>query len=198
MRDGIPFYHLSPPPRGHTHNTLSLLREAEIECRKKVLQLRLRGFIEKGYTDLIMQRFPVVKVMVDGEVLGIRVVWNSKSNGHNVMLWAPGFMLDDIGDVKEMVIKWLAVPVAIYLNAGSPPQDYSLSAGTFIKSKQGDIDVGAMFNNFSTHPTERHTLGVHVIHTQPEGVYERHEFWWYCALHFGGRPSPYLACQGQR
>ena len=159
--------------------------------------MRLRGFIEKGCTDLIMQRFPVVKVMVDGEVLDIRVVWNSKSNGHNAMLWAPGFMLDDIGDVKEMVIKWPAVPVAIYLNAGSQPQDYSLSAGTFIKSKQGDIDVGAMFNNFSIHPTERHDLGVRVIHTQPEGVYERHEFWWFCALHFGGWPSPYLACQGK-
>ena len=84
--------------------------------------------------------------------------------------------LDDIGDVKEMVIKWLAVSVAVYLNAGSPPQDYSLSAGTFIKSKQGDIDVGAMLNNFLTHPTERHVLGVRIIHTQPEGVYEWHEF----------------------
>ncbi len=93
--------------------------------------MRLRGFIEKGYTDLITQRFPVVKVMVDEEVLYIQVVRNSKSNGHNATLWAPGFMLDDIGDVKEMVVKWLAVPVVIYLNAGSPPQDYSQSAGTF-------------------------------------------------------------------
>jgi hypothetical protein len=76
MRVGIPFYHLSPPPRGHAHNTPSLSREAEIECRTKVLQLRLRGFIEKGETDLITQRFPAVKVMVDGEVLDIRVVWN--------------------------------------------------------------------------------------------------------------------------
>jgi hypothetical protein len=198
MRDGVPFYHLAPPPRGHAHNTPSPSQEVEIECRKKGLQLRLRGFIEKGYTDLITQRFSVVKVMVDAEVLDIWVVWNSKSNGHNATLGAPGFMLDDIGDVKEMVIKWLAVPVAVYLRAGSPPQDYSLSAGSFIKSKQGDIDVGAMFNNFSSHPSERHSLGVRVIHTQPEGVYERHEFWQFCALHFGGRPSPYLACQGQR
>ncbi len=83
--------------------------------------MRLRGFIKKGYTDLITQRFPVVKVMVGEEVLDIRVVWNSKSNGHNATLWAPGFILDDIGDVKEM----LAVPVAVYLNAGSPPHYYS-------------------------------------------------------------------------
>jgi hypothetical protein len=54
-----------------------------------------------------------------------------------------------------------------------------------------------MFNNFCSHPTERHALGVHVIKTQPEGTYECHEFWHLCALHFGGRPSPYLACQGQ-
>jgi hypothetical protein len=126
--------------------------------------------------DLITQRFPVVKVMVDGEVLNIQFVWDSKSNRHNVTLWVPGFMLDDIGDVKEMVIKWLAVPVAVYLIAGLPPQDYSLSAGTFTKSKQEDIDDGAMFNNFLTHPTERHALGVRIIHTQTEGVYERMSF----------------------
>ncbi len=157
----------------------------------------LRGFIERGYTDLITQRFPVVKVMVDGEVLDIQVICNSKSNGHNATLWAPSFMLDDIGDVKEMLVKWLAVPVAVYLNAGSPSQDYSQSAGTFTKSKQGDINVGTMFNNFLTHPSERHSLGVRVIHTQPEGIYEHHEFWCFCVLHFGGCLSPYLACQGQ-
>jgi hypothetical protein len=145
-----------------------------------------------------MQRFPVVKVMVEGEVLNIQVMWNSKSNWHNATLWAPGFILDDIWDIKEMVVKWLAIPVAVYLNSGSPPQDYSQSAGTFTKSKQGDIHVGAMFNNFCSHPTDRHALGVRIIETQPEGTYERHEFWCFCALHFGGRPSPYLACQGER
>ena len=46
--------------------------------------------------------------MVDEEVLDIQVVWNSKSNGHNATVWAPGFMLDDIGDVKKMVVRWLA------------------------------------------------------------------------------------------
>jgi hypothetical protein len=158
MQDGIPFYHLCPAPQGHAHNTPSPSRGAEIKCQQKVLQLRLRGFIEKGYTDLITQRFPVVKVMVEEEVLDIRVVWNSKSNGHNATLWAPGLMLDDIGSVKEMVVKWLAIPVAVYLNSGSPPQDYSQSTGTFTKSKQGDIDVGAMFNIFCSHPTERHAL----------------------------------------
>ncbi len=123
MQNRIPFYHLCPTLRGHVHNTPPPSRGAEIECQKKALQLRLRGFIERGFTDLIMQRFSVVKVMVDGDVLDIHVMWNSKSDGHNATLWAPGFLLDDIGDVKEMVVKRLAVPVAVYLNTGSPPQD---------------------------------------------------------------------------
>ncbi len=147
---------------------------------------------------MITQRFLVVKLKDDSVNLEIQVVWNSKSNGHNTTLWAPGFMLDDIGNVKEMVIKWLSVPMAIYLDAGSPPQDYTQPANAFVKSKQGDIDVGVMFNNFQTHPTERHALGVCMIQTRREGEYEPHEFWRFCALHFGGRPSPHIACQSQR
>ncbi len=116
---------------------------------------------------MITPRFSIVKAVVD-----IGVVWNSKSNGHNATLWAPGFMLDDIGDVIEMVTKWLAVPVADYLDLGSPSQDYTQPTSVIIKSKQGDIDVGAMFNNFPVHLLERHALGVHVINTAPEGEYE--------------------------
>jgi hypothetical protein len=108
-----------------------------------------------------------------------------------------------IGDIIEMVTKWLAVPVADYLDSGSPLQDYTLSTSAFIKSKQGNIDVGAMFNNFRVHLLERHTLEVHtlevqVINTALEGEYEHHKVWHFCALHFGGRPSPYLACQSHR
>ncbi len=97
--------------------------------------------------------------------MDIRVVWNLKLNGHNATLWAPGFMLDDIEDVGEMVTKWLTVPAAAYSNAGLPSQDYTQSASTFVKSKQWDIDVEAMFNNFRVHPSERHGLGVRVINT---------------------------------
>jgi hypothetical protein len=98
MRDGMPFYHIAPCPVGHAHNMPSPSREAKIECRKKFFQLRYRHFIEKGFTDLITQRFSIVKAMVD-----IQVVWNSKSNRHNATLWAPGFMLDHIGDIIKMV-----------------------------------------------------------------------------------------------
>jgi len=198
MRDGTPFYHLADPPVGFAHNMPAPSREAEIETRKKIFQLRFRHFIERGFTDLITQRFSVVKLEVDGVILDIRVVWNSSSNGHNATLWAPGFMLDDIGDVIEMVTKWLSVPVATYLDSGSPSEDYTQPASSFVKSKQGDIDVGAMFNNFRTHASERHSLGVRVINTRAEGVFESHEFWRFCVLHFGGRPSPYLACQSER
>ncbi len=107
-------------------------------------------------------------------------------------------MLDDIEDVIEMVTKWLSIPVATYLDAGSPSQDYTQSASSFVKSKQGDIDIGVMFNNFPTHPLERHALVVHMINTRLEGEYKRHEFWHFCVLYFGGRPLPYLACQSQR
>ena len=137
-----------------------------------------------------MQRFPLVKVMIDGEVLDIQVMWNSKSNGFNATLWAPGFMVNDIGDVKEMVVKWLAIPVAVYLNSGSPLHGYSQSAVTFTKSKQGGIDVVAIFNHFCSHPTEKHALGVHVKETQPEGTYECHEFWHFCTLHYWWMPFP--------
>jgi hypothetical protein len=181
MRDGTLFYQIASCLVGHAHNMPSPSREAEIECQKQVFQLWYRHFIKRGFTDLITQRFSIVKVVVD-----IRVVWNLKLNGHNATLWAPGFMLDDIGDVTEMVTKWLAVPVAIYLDSGSPSQDYTQSASTFVKSKQGDIDVGVMLNNFRAHPSERHGLGLQVINTQPVGEYEHHEFWRFCALHSGG------------
>ncbi len=169
MRDGTPFYHIAPLPVGYAHNMPSPSWQAEIKTRKKVFQLHYRHFIERGFTNLITQRFLVVKLEVDGVIQEIWCVWNSKSNGHNTTLWAPGFMLDDIGDVIEMVTKWLSIPVTAYLDASSPSQDYTQSASSFVKSKQGDIDVGAMFNNFPTHPLERHALGVHVINTRPEG-----------------------------
>ncbi len=57
--------------------------------------------------------------------------------------------------------------------------------------------MGAMFNNVRAHLSEKHGLGVRVINTQLVGEYKHHEFWHFCALHFGGQPSPYLACQSQ-
>ncbi len=124
IRDGTPFYHIALSPVGHAHNMPSPSRESKNVWQKKVFQLCYRNFIERGFTDLITQQFHVVNLLVDGEVCDIRLVWNSKWNGHNLTLWAPGFMLNDVGDVIEMVTTWLAVPVATYLDSGSPSQDY--------------------------------------------------------------------------
>ena len=109
-------------------------------------------------------------------VVDIRVVWDSKSNGHNATLWAPGFMLDDAGDLIELVVKWLTVPISQYMEEGSPPQDYTLPGSIFIKSKQGDVDVGGMFHNFRAHAKEQANLGVQWIETRNDGEPERHGF----------------------
>ena len=115
FRDGIRFWHLTKAPWGKTHNLPSPSREAEIEARKKVFKMKYQGYIERCKTvKLVIGRFSVVKLMVDNEVVDIRVVWDSKSNGHNATLWAPGFMLDDCEDVKNMVVKWLSIPMGQY------------------------------------------------------------------------------------
>ena len=148
--------------------------------------------------DLVQGRFPIAKVVEDGDVLDIRVVWNSKSNGYNEQIWVPGFMLPTWSDAKNMVCKWLVMTVGRYLELGSPVQDYTAQAGNFRKSDQGDIDTGEMFQNFIIHETERHALGVRCIKTRHgKGELEETEFRRFCRLHFGGKGSPYAAFQGQ-
>lgn len=197
MRDGSEFWHLCPAPKGFPHNHPPPSREAEIEARKKVFKLKFQWYLEHGFVDLTVPRFSITKVLVDGVVLDIRVVWDSSSNGHNETLWAPGFMLDDFLDVIEHVFKWLSVPVKVYLLMGSPAQDYALPASSFTKSLQGDVDVSSMFMNFQAHHKERHALGVRDIETHGDGSYEPHTFLRYSTLHFGGKCSPYLACQAE-
>ncbi len=68
MRDGTPFYHIAPLPVGYAHNMPSPSQQVEIETRKKVFQLRYWHFIEKGFTNLIMQRVSVIKLKVDGVI----------------------------------------------------------------------------------------------------------------------------------
>jgi hypothetical protein len=127
----------------------------------------------------------------------VRVVWDSKANGHNACFWAPGFLLGDSGDLEEIVLKWLSKPVGIYLLEGSPDEDYSQDASTFIKSQQADIDVGQQFNNYRAHVNDIPYLGVRMIDTRNDGSHEKQWFTRYCVLHFGGRCSPYIAsvCQ---
>ena len=57
--------------------------------------------------------------------------------------------------------------------------------------------VGATFSYFFVHESERHSLGVRFIHTDPQARVERETFERFCVLNFGNMTSPYVACQGQ-
>ena len=58
-------------------------------------------------------------------------------------------MLSTSRNAENQVVKWLSMPVREYLQLGSPELDYTTQeADDFIKSTQGDIDVGQHFNNF--------------------------------------------------
>ena len=198
FRDGYKFWHLSHPPTGMTLNAPAPSREAEIESRKKVFRLCYRGYIERDSTvKLVCGRFAVVKLTVDDVVADIRVVWNAKSNGHNATLWAPGFYLPEFLDVENLVVKWLPMTLGDYLEMGSPSQDYSHDPKSFIKSDQGDIDVGEHFHNFRTHIDERPFVGARLYKTDSGAQVEECEMGRFNVLHFGGLASPYLATQGE-
>ena len=196
-RDGVKFWHLSTPPKSYMRNIKSESREAELATRLKIFKLRYQWYLERGFTDCLVPRFSIVKVMIDGVVADIRVVWDCTANGHNDTLWVPSFMLPNFQDAADMVVKWLPMPVGDYLEQGSPVVDYTQDAGTFIPTFQGDIDVGSMFHNFLAHMTERHSLGVRYTETDPTAVLEHDIFLRFCRLNFGNKASPYLACQMQ-
>jgi len=198
FREGPRMFRMGELPKGMTRNAPTPSRSAELEVRKKIFKLNYRGYTEVGFVDLVQPRFPVVKTMVDGEVTDIRVVWNSRSNGYNERIWAPGFNLPSWLDAENMVIKWLPCTVATYLEEGSPTHDYTRDRETFHRSEQGDIDVGEMFLNFSVHISERHALGVRCHKTDHrEGAVEQETIRRFNRLHFGSRGSPYFAYQGQ-
>ena len=106
-RDGIPFWHSCPPLKGFRRNPPAISRSAEIEMRKKIFRLRFRWYLEPGAVNLLTPRFAVVKAMVDGEVVDIRLIMDCKKSGLNATLVTPGFMLPTIQDAEDMVIKWL-------------------------------------------------------------------------------------------
>ena len=197
FRDGVPFWRLSEPPKGYMRNHPSPSREAELATRVKILKLRYQGFLEKGYVSLVVPRFATVKLVVDGVVKEIRVVWDCSANGHNDSLWAPGFMLPSFQDAADMVAKWLPMTVGEYLERGSPVIDYTHLGQTFTKTWLGDIDVGAMFHNFQAHRSDRSSLGARIIHTNNDGSVEDEEFERFCVLNFGNKCSPVIAFQGE-
>jgi hypothetical protein len=100
-------------------------------------------------------------------------------------------------DAEDLVVKWLSVPVGIYLESGSPPQDYTLDQSCFIKSWQFNHDVAQQFNNFTLHEKERPYHGVRYIHTDISGAPERESLLQLKVLNFGCLANPYLATQGE-
>ena len=54
-----------------------------------------------------------------------------------------------------------------------------------------------MFNNFVAHDSERHSLGVRSVHTDPQARVEQETFERFCVLNVGNMTSPCLACQVQ-
>ena len=198
FRDGCRFWHLTEPPKNFMRNYQAESREAELATRLKIFKLKFQWYVEEGYVDCLVPRFSVVKVMENGVVMDIRVVWDCTVNGHNDSLWVPGFALPTFQDAADMVVKWLPMTVGEYIERGSPVIDYSAQDGrTFTPTFQGDVDVGAMFMNYTCHREERHSLGVRYIHTDPNEVVEKEEFLRFCVYPFGNCESPYLSCQGQ-
>ena len=92
-------------PTGSMQNIPTETREQELLTREKIFRLRFNWYLEKGHVKLVIPRFTVPKAT------DVRVVWDSKANGHNAKLCAPSFMLGDFGDLQEIVVKWLSVPV---------------------------------------------------------------------------------------
>ena len=75
-RDGVPFWHLTEPPTGYPHNPPAKSREAELVTRLKIFKLKFKYYVENGFIDLVIPRFSVVKVVENGVVTDIHVVWN--------------------------------------------------------------------------------------------------------------------------
>ncbi|KAL7528377.1 hypothetical protein ACHAWF_002540, partial [Thalassiosira exigua] len=120
------------PPSGHMQNIKSLSREAKLLTRQKIFKLVFKWYLEDETPKLLMPRFLVPKVVENGIVLD---------------------------DAEWIVVKWLSTSVRQYLQLGSPDEDYTQDAEMFIKSKQGDIDVGEQFSNFQAHKNDRPFLG---------------------------------------
>jgi hypothetical protein len=135
-RDGVRFWHLEAAPQGAMKNMKAESREAELATREKVFKLRFQWLLEAGDIRLVVPRFLVVKVMEDGVVTDIRVVWDGKANGHNDTLWQPGFSLPGFEESANLVAKWLPMTVREYLELGSPEINYSQDPSRFVKAIQ--------------------------------------------------------------
>jgi hypothetical protein len=168
MRDGVPMWHETPFIPWFGQNTKS---EPEMEhwLRQKEDILIDRRYVEESrFVELLVSRFGVPKAVDDnGKLLDIRCVWDSKKNGHNQTLWAPGFMNQSFSHLLEI-----------------------LAPGRWVV----DRDLGENFLNNTLHYKERSQFGVRITRPDAEGV-EEDRFVRFTRLFFGCTASPYLAGQ---
>ncbi len=156
FRDGVRFWRTGPQPKGAAPDVVAPSREAELVTRGKIFQLWYSYFLSDKNAVLVIPRFIVPKVIADdGTILDVRCVWDCRRNGHNEVLYAPGFMLPTGSDAEDQVVKWLLTTVSDYLQRSRQVEDYTQDNKHFVKSKQGDIDVGKHFNNFRAHPDDQ-------------------------------------------
>jgi hypothetical protein len=73
-------------------------REQELLTRDKIFRLWFNRYLESGKMRLVIPRFTVPKAD------DVRVVKDSKVNGHNSCLWAPSFIL---GYFRDLVLMWV-------------------------------------------------------------------------------------------
>ena len=77
FRDGTAFWRLTKPPTGHLRNMAVPSREAELAARLKVFKLKFQYYLDSAFTDLLIPRFTVPKVVSeDGTILDVRCVWD--------------------------------------------------------------------------------------------------------------------------
>ena len=168
IRDGTMLWHEEAPIPWFGQNTKA---EPDMErwLRAKEDILINRRYLEDSkFVELLVSRFGVPKVVDDaGNLLDIRCVWDSKKNGHNKTLWAPGFMNQSFSHLLELLVpgRWLV-----------------------------DRDLGENFLNNTLHYKERSQFGVRVIRANAEGI-EEEKFVRFTRLFFGCTASPYLAGQ---
>ena len=64
----------SLPPTGYMPNSRLKSREAELAVRLKIFKLKFQGYLEKGYTAILVPRFAVTKVSLNNVITDIQVV----------------------------------------------------------------------------------------------------------------------------
>jgi len=113
---------------------------------------------------MLVSRFGVKK-----GVDNVRCVWDSKRNGHNDTLWAPGFRMPTFRNLANLVIKQLPGNLRDYMDGKTHEQEVNPYAepGQPSQTYQSDMDIGEMFLNYPMHYTERCAFGARLTNELP-------------------------------